>query len=53
MGPNLTECGLGWGLPPYGTKWHLDTVWRQQTWAENWGTVPPFFEGASRSWVPI
>ena len=24
LGPHLTQCGLGRGLPPYHTRWHFD-----------------------------
>jgi len=39
LGPHLTQCGLGQGLPLY-------QVWPQQTWPEDWGgDCAPLGEG--------
>ena len=38
LGPHLTQCVLGRGLPP--DQLIQPAVWPQQTWAENWRTVP-------------
>jgi len=44
LGPRLTQCCLGRGLPPYQVA-----DWPQQTWTEKWGLLYPFFGEA----VPI
>ena len=43
LGPRLTQCGLGRGLPPY-TKWHLDPCSRLATIdvGRKLGGAPPF-----------
>jgi len=48
LGPNLMQCRLGRGLPPYPSGiLILPAVWPQQTWAENWrpGCSVPFRGG--------
>ena len=39
LGPHVTQCRLGRGLPPYQLNGILihPADWSQQTWAENWG----------------
>jgi len=44
LGPHLTQCRLGRGLRPYQVA--SPAVWPQQTWAEKWGVLCPFFGGA-------
>jgi len=48
LGPHLTQCRLGRGLPLYRVILIHPAIWPQQTWAENWGLCP--FGG---SLVPI
>jgi len=45
MGPHLTQCRLGRGLPPY-TKWHFDPSSRLATtdMGRKLGAVPQFLE---------
>jgi len=52
LGPYLTQCRMGQGLPPY-TKWHLNRFSRLATMdmVQKLGAVPPFCGG--ESWVPI
>jgi len=44
LGPHLTQCGLGRGLPSY--QWHLNPSSRLATTDMDWklGAVPHFFE---------
>ena len=51
LGPHLTQCGLGWGLPPYQVA-----SWSIQPFGHNRhgpkiGDCAPFFGGGS--WVSI
>jgi len=41
LGPRLTQCRLGRGLPPYQVA-----DWPQQTWTEKWGLLYPLFGGS-------
>jgi len=48
LGPHLTQCGLGRGLPPYSVPSAIlihPLVWPQQTWAENLGVLYLFRRG--------
>jgi len=56
LGPHLTHCGLGRGLPLYCTKWHLDLYSRLviTDMGRKWGPAVPFSEGGKRGdWVSI
>jgi len=52
LGPHLTQCSLGWGLPsrflPSGILIH-PAVWPQQTLAENLGECCAAFWGSGSS----
>ena len=34
LGPHLTQCGQGRGLPPYHVASWYPAMWAQQTWAK-------------------
>jgi len=49
LGPHITQCRLGRGLPLYQVaSWSI----HQQTWAENWGGLCLLFR-ERWGWVPI
>ena len=43
LGPHLTQCGLGRGLPPYQVAHWSNQPFGHNKWAENCGA--PFWEG--------